>query len=70
MGTSHPSLHAYANLKCRCGPCVTMWNRRYRVRARAAARLIEAHRDEFEAYLAAEATALMSDPGRPPMGVE
>ena len=53
---THPSLHAYANLKCRCEPCVTMWNRRYKARARAVARLVEAHRDEFEKYLAEETT--------------
>lgn len=50
----HPSLHAYANLKCRCVPCVTAWNLRYRARARAAARLIAAHKAEFDAYLAEE----------------
>lgn len=58
MGTNHPSLHAYANLKCRCEPCVAMWNQRYRARARAAARLIAVHRDEFELYLAEESASM------------
>lgn len=54
VAATHPSLHAYANLRCRCEPCVTMWNQRYKARARAVARLVAAHRDEFEKYLTEE----------------
>lgn len=39
---------------CRCLVCSDAWNNYYRARTRAAARLIKAHRDEFERYWAEE----------------
>lgn len=50
----HGTLHAYANLRCRCDLCRERWNQRGRSRNRAIAALIARHDAEFRQLWDAE----------------